>query len=86
MEPIYEPISAPNVNDNIFIGSFCMFITTMLVDIIHIIDIVPCSIAPNSFLFLFIMIILSVDNVFSITLNRNISIYVIYLPLFYYGL
>ena len=73
IDPIYDPISAPSVNDIIFSGSFCMFITTRLVDITHTIDTVPCSIAPRIFFPFDITIILSVDSVFSITLNVNIN-------------
>ena len=64
-----------------------MFITAILVEITHIIDIAPCSIAPCIFFLFVITIILNVDSVFSIILNENISIYVIIfilLPLFYY--
>ena len=77
IEPIYDPINAPLVNAKIFSGSFCIFITTRLVDITHTIDTIPCSIAPIIFFPFDTTIILSVDSVFSITLNVNISIYVI---------
>lgn len=76
IDPMYDPISAPSVNDIIFIKSFCMFITTKLVDITQIIDITPCSIAPSIFFPFDTTIILSVDSVFSITLNVNINKYI----------
>ena len=76
-EPIYDPISDPSVKDTIFNGSFPMFITTRLVDITHTSATIPCSIAPSIFFPFDITIILSVDSVFSITLNVNISRYVI---------
>ena len=54
-----------------------MFIITKLVEITQTIETVPCNIAPNIFFLFEIAIILSVDKVFSITLNVNINMYVI---------
>ena len=53
-----------------------MFITTRLVDITYTIDTIPCSIAPSNFFPFDTTIILSVDSVFSITLNVNINKYI----------
>lgn len=77
MLPINDPINEPSVKNIIFKGSFFIFVTVRLVDRIHIIEIIPCNIAPSIFFPLDIIIILSVDRAFSNIFSDNIIMYVI---------